>query len=88
MLAGYFGAARLSQGRHTLPACRAGWNPEAPRRAAFNTVVGVLGITGLYLAPMYLVGHWYLRAAVCGGIVLVTVLTLYVTWYRDLPEDD
>lgn len=62
------------------------------KRAVFNTAVAIAGITGLYLAPMFLVGHWYLRASVWGAIAATAIVVLYFTWYRYLPpprtEDD
>jgi len=34
-------------------------NQESVSRTVLNVVLAMLAITGLYLFPMYLVGHWY-----------------------------
>jgi Na+/proline symporter len=60
---------------------------ESPWRAVFNTVVAMVGITGLYLSPMYWVGHWHTRAAIWLGVGLVAIAILAVTWYPYLPKD-
>ncbi len=50
-----------------------------------NTGVAMTGITALYLAPIYLVGHWNGRFTVCGVLVLLTAAILRLTWYPYLP---
>jgi hypothetical protein len=45
-----------------------------------------VGLTALYLLPMYLVGHWHLYASVCALCFLVASVALYFFWYRNLPE--
>jgi len=45
-------------------------------------------ITGLYLGPMYLVGHWYVRAGVWLGVASAAIGVLAVTWYRNLPAEN
>ena len=42
----------------------------------------------MYLSPMYLIGHWYYRAAVWFGVFLFAAVLLYFTWYRCLPRDE
>jgi len=54
-------------------------------RALLNTLVGIIGLTGLYLAPMYLVGHWFAKAAVCTACFAAAAMILYFSWYRQLP---
>ncbi len=49
---------------------------------------GLVAITGLYLFPMYLVGHWHQTAAICLGAGLAAVAALAFTWYRHLPAAD
>ncbi|MBN1442461.1 MAG: sodium:solute symporter, partial [Planctomycetes bacterium] len=56
-----------------------------PGRVTFNTIVAIGGITGLYLAPMYLVGHWHAEALAWLSVVAVSAGVLYFTWYRHLP---
>ena len=54
--------------------------------ALINLVLSSLVILGCYLGPMYLVGHWYTKAAVLLVIAGVGSVLLYFTWYRSLPE--
>lgn len=61
---------------------------ESPYYALFNTCVGMIAIAGLYLAPMYLVGHWHGRALMYFAVASAAVGVLYFTWYRYLPQDD
>lgn len=61
---------------------------ESPWRAVFNTVVAMGGITALYLAPMYWVGHWHAQAALCAAVAMTTIATLAVTWYPYLPTHE
>ncbi|NIP26874.1 MAG: hypothetical protein GWN67_21600 [Phycisphaerae bacterium] len=51
-----------------------------------NVVLAMLAITGLYLFPMYLVGHWYLSSMVWLGLSLSAIVALRYTWYNNLPE--
>lgn len=59
---------------------------ESPGRAALNTVLGIIAITGYYLFPMYLVGHWHVYSAICLTAALGATVLLYFTWYRTLPD--
>jgi Na+/proline symporter len=61
---------------------------EAPWRTVFNTFIACCGVTGLYLFPMYLVGHWYFRSAVWFSVFLCAATVLYFTWYRWLPRSE
>jgi len=56
-------------------------------RPVLNTLIAVAGITGLYLAPMYLVGHWYLQTSAWLFVSVTSAVILYYTWYRRLGED-
>jgi len=51
-----------------------------------NIVLAMLAITGLYLFPMYLVGHWYLSSMIWLGLALAAIVALRYTWYNNLPE--
>jgi hypothetical protein len=53
---------------------------------ALNVLLSSAVILGLYLAPMYLVGHWHVRAIVCLGVATIAAAVLYFTWYRTLPS--
>lgn len=55
--------------------------PEKTGLAIVNTIVGMIAVLALYLAPMYLVGHWYLYASICFITAIVAVAILYRTWY-------
>jgi Na+(H+)/acetate symporter ActP len=57
---------------------------EGPFRAILNVVLGMIAVLGLYLAPMYLVGHWFLYAGICLGAALLAAAVLYHTWYRPI----
>ena len=59
---------------------------EKPLRAICNVLLGMTAIAAGYLFPMYLVGHWYLRAAICFTIMLGAVTALRNTWYKTLPK--
>ena len=71
-------AAQLSEAERTDKA-------ESPVLAILNTVVGGAAILGVYLAPMYLVGHWHREAALSFGVAAAAMIVLYFTWYRTLP---
>jgi len=51
-----------------------------------NVVLAMLAITGLYLFPMYLVGHWYAASMFWLGLAIAAVVALRYTWYKHLPE--
>ena len=53
-----------------------------------NTVVGIIAITGYYLFPMYLVGHWHTYALLCLGTALAATGCLALTWYPALPAEN
>jgi len=53
-----------------------------------NVVLAMCAITGMYLFPMYLVGHWYLYSVICLLLAVTAITTLRYTWYQYLPEDD
>ena len=61
---------------------------ESPWRTVFNTIIACCGVTGLYLFPMYLVGHWYGRAGAWFGVFLCAAIVLFFTWYRWLPRSE
>jgi len=61
---------------------------ESAARAVLNTILGIIGLTSLYLCPMYLVGHWHTEALLLGGCFLAAAVILAFTWYRHLPVDE
>ena len=81
--AGFWGAvARDMEGLDTgLPA-------KTPFRRDFgNALLGIPWIIAMWMCPMYLVLHRFTEAAISAGIVVLTSLVLYRTWYRALEED-
>jgi SSS family solute:Na+ symporter len=54
----------------------------------FNVVIAMLAISGLYLFPMYLVGHWYLNSIIWLGLAITAIVVLRYTWYNNLPEPE
>ena len=59
---------------------------ESLRVTALNTILGMVAIAGLYLFPMYLVGHWYAKSALWLGLATAAIIALRFTWYNSLPE--
>ena len=53
-----------------------------------NVVLGMVAVTGYYLFPMYLVGHWHKAGFLCLGAALASSVALIFTWYRNLPLDN
>ena len=60
---------------------------ESPWLALLNTLLGMVAITGVYLCPMYLVGHWHGYAALCLVAALAAIGALALTWYPNLPPE-
>ncbi len=58
---------------------------ESMLLAVVNVVLAGLAILGIYLAPMYLVGHWHTEAILSGSVAAAAIVCLYFTWYRTLP---
>ena len=56
--------------------------------AAVNVLLSGVVILGVYLSPMYLVGHWHVRAVICLATALAAGIALYFTWYLHLPPAD
>jgi len=61
--------------------------PESVSLALVNLVLGMIAIAGLYVGPMYLVGHWYTQAGVSLVAAMLAAGMMYLTWYRNLPRD-
>lgn len=51
-----------------------------------NLALGMLAIFGIYLFPMYLVGHWYVQSITWLGLSVASIVVLKFTWYRNLPQ--
>ncbi len=60
-------------------------NRESFSRTLLNVILAMLAITGLYLFPMYLVGHWYLSSMLWLALAVAAIVVLRYTWYGSLP---
>jgi hypothetical protein len=83
-----FGFWRPVRNRSRLSSEGLADSSENAWRAVLNTVLGMVAITGIYLFPMYLVGHWYTKAFVWLGVALLAAVALIFTWYRYLPPKE
>ncbi len=81
-----FGLWRPIRERSGLSSAELAASSERLAITILNVLVGMLGIAGLYLFPMYLVGHWYLKSALWFGLAVAAAIVLKHTWYRRLPE--
>jgi Na+/proline symporter len=80
---GFWGPVRRKSG---LSAAELADPAESMKLALINVVLGSVMVLGVYLAPMYLVGHWHGRAVLCFALAAAAAVALYFTWYRNLPE--
>ena len=53
--------------------------------ALLNVLIAISGISGLYLSPMFFVGHWYAKATGWLFVALASIAALKFTWYDHLP---
>ena len=58
---------------------------ESVSLTIINIILAMLAICGLYLFPMYLVGHWYGSSMIWLGLAVAAIVTLRYTWYNNLP---
>ena len=79
---GFWGRIRKRSG---LTADELNTRSESPTLAVWNVILSSVLILCAYLCPMYLVGHWHGPALGCFLGALVLAVTLYFTWYRNLP---
>ena len=59
---------------------------ESASLTILNVALGIIAITGYYLFPMYLVGHWHTYSMICLGCALASTVVLIFTWYKNLPK--
>ena len=71
--------------RANLPLNKPASKSENVSLTIINVVLGMVAICGLYLSPMYLVGHWYARSLIWLGAALAAIAALAFTWYPNLP---
>ena len=66
--------------------CDAGSLQSFPHETGFNTLLnvflGMIFICGIYMGPMYLIGHWYRFGFTFLALSLLSAIALYFTWYR------
>ncbi|HDY87697.1 MAG TPA: hypothetical protein ENH82_06200 [bacterium] len=82
-----FGLWKPIQNRSGLSPQELSAPSERPSFALLNVVLGMFAITGYYLFPIYLVGHWHLYSFLCLTIALLCTVILLFTWYRNLPTN-
>jgi len=81
-----FGAWNPVRKESKLSAEELAGKSESVSLTIFNIILAMLAITGLYLFPMYLVGHWYLTSMIWLVLSLAAIVVLRYTWYNNLPE--
>jgi solute:Na+ symporter, SSS family len=82
---GFWKPIRIESG---LPEQELSARSESLSLAVVNVLLGMVLISGLYLSPMYLVGHWYSLSLLWFSLGLAATVCLGFTWYRYLPEAD
>ena len=58
---------------------------ERGNLALLNVIIGMCAITGLYLAPVFLVGHRYGKSLLWFIVLSISIIILKFTWYDNLP---
>jgi Na+/proline symporter len=81
-----FGLWKPIAERAPLSAEKSSSKSESVLLAIVNVLLAMLAITGTYLFPMYLVGHWYISSTIWLVLATAAILALKYTWYRFLPE--
>ena len=61
---------------------------ESGKMALLNVFIGITAITGLYLSPVFLVGHWYEKSLLWFMVLVISVVILKFTWYDNLPPHE
>ncbi|MFC1694009.1 sodium:solute symporter family protein [Candidatus Latescibacterota bacterium] len=80
-----FGLWQPIRERAGLPQSEHFHKSEKASLTLLNTGLGMIAVTGYYLFPMYLTGHWHGYAVMCLLPALLATAILTVTWYRNLP---
>jgi len=60
---------------------------EKASLACVNVIFGMIAVSGFYLFPMYLVGHWHKYALICFSAGLASCIVMIFTWYRNLSKE-
>jgi len=59
---------------------------ESMSLTVVNLGLSSVVILGVYLSPMYLVGHWHGYALAWFAAAVAAAVILYFTWYKNLPS--
>ena len=73
--------------RRALVAGQPANSPLSPLMILVNLPVSIAAMYSLYMAPVYFMGKWFTESTICIGVFIACCATLYVTWYKTLPED-
>jgi Na+/proline symporter len=82
---GWWGSIRKRSG---LSIQELGSKSESGWIALFNVLIAMCAISGMYLAPMFLVGHWYDKALFWFVIAIISIFILKFSWYNNLSHQD
>ena len=80
-----FGLWKPIKNKSTLPLEEKNKTSESGRLAVVNVLLAMAAVSGLYLGPMYFVGHWYSIALSWFFISALSIVILKFTWYNNLP---
>ncbi len=80
-----FGAWKSVRGKSKLSEPELNNFSESGKLAIINVLIAMAAVCGLYLSPMFLVGHWYGKAILWFMVALVSAIVLKFTWYDHLP---
>jgi len=81
-----FGLWKPVRDRAEIPPDQMSLASEKTSITLLNTILGMIAVTGYYLFPMYLTGHWHSYALICFTIAVASTIVLFFTWYRNLPQ--
>jgi hypothetical protein len=59
--------------------------PHGKAGQAFRTPGKQIAICGIYLFPMYLVGHWCVKSMICLDAAIFAIAAFAFIWYPNLP---
>jgi SSS family solute:Na+ symporter len=80
---GWWGPVRRASGVATVRE-----RSEGVGLAIVNVALGLVATFCAYVAPMYLVSHYHLRATACASLSAAAIVVLKFTWYDQLPAPE
>ncbi len=80
-----FGAWKPVRGKSELSETELNNFSESGKLSIINVLIAMAAVSGLYLSPMFLVGHWYGKAILWFMVAVVSAVVLKFTWYDHLP---